>query len=538
MPPRARKDRSGVIACVPQPTHVTTRAGALTLSSDSTLAAADGAAARLLRSRIRSSTGFELREGGEDATIRLVLDPQASGNSPERYQISVERKRALIVAAHPIGLMNGVQTFFQLLPPEVFSPVVVVRPWAIPLVEIDDAPCFGWRGFLIDVSRHFFPSEFLFRLVDLLSMHKLNVLHLHLNDDQGWRFPSEAFPRLVEIGSRRRETRIGRERDRSRPGPQFDGTPHGGFYTRDQLRALVSYAAERNVTVMPEIDLPGHAQAAIAAYPELGHVGSIEVATHWGISPHVLNLSDATVTFCKTVWNEVLDVFPSPFVHIGGDECPRDEWRKSRIAKSRLESLGLTNEDALQNWFTAEISAHLLNVGRHPIGWDEILEGGALPVGASVMSWRGESGGIAAAKAGVDVVMSPEVPCYLDHYQSDDPNEPLAIGGRNTLEDVFGWNPVPGLLDADEARSILGAQCNLWTEYVPDPKAVEYMAFPRASAFAEVAWGAFSGDFGEFASRLARHLDRLEALKVNYRPLDGTQPSQQGGSGARRRFDR
>ena len=444
----------------------------------------------------------------------------------------------MIAAAHPIGLVNGVQTFFQLLPPEVFSPVVVARPWVIPGVEIDDAPRFGWRGFLIDVSRHFFPSESLFRIVDLLSMHKLNVLHLHLNDDQGWRFPSEAFPRLVEIGAWRRETRIGHERDRSWTSPQFDGTPHGGFYTRDQLRALVSYAAERNVTVMPEIDLPGHAQAAIAAYPELGHVGSIEVATHWGISPHVLNLSDATVTFCKTVWNEVLDVFPSPYVHIGGDECPRDEWRKSRIAKSRLESLGAANEDALQNWFTGELSAHLLNAGRHPIGWDEILEGGTLPVGASVMSWRGENGGIAAARAGADVVMSPEAPCYLDHYQSDDPNEPLAIGGRNTLEDVHSWDPVPSQLDADEARRILGAQCNLWTEYVPDPKGVEYMAFPRASAFAEVVWSASAGDFGEFAPRLSRHLDRLEALEVNYRPLEGPHPSQQGGSAVRRRFDR
>lgn len=526
------------IGCIPRPRSIERRQGEFVVDDRTTVTVASRQAsrgARLLRESLRRATALPISFAGEDASIRF--DVGESFVAPGAYRLEVSAERIMIRAGWEEGYVNAVQTLRQLLPPEAFSLGPVRRRWTAPAVVIEDAPRFSWRGVMIDVARHFVPFSSLVRLVELVAMHKLNVLHLHLNDDQGWRFPSERYPRLIEVGAWRRETRVGHELDRT-GGPVFDGTPHGGFYSRDELEALVAYAEARNVVVVPEIDLPGHAQAAIASYPELGHVGPVPVRTQWGISAHVLNVSDEALDFCRAIWGEVADVFPSRIVHIGGDECPRDEWHDSPIAAKRIRDERLSGVDEIQSWFTRELAAYLDRVGRRMIGWDEILEGGNLPFGVTVMSWRGERAGVAAARAGYEVVMSPEFPCYLDHYQSDDPREPLAIGGRNRIEDLFAYEPAADEVDASIRDRILGLQANLWTEYVPDPQSIEYMAFPRLCALSERAWSSAVGDFSEFSRRLQPHLRRLDASGVNYRPPDGPRPWQQGGEGPRKRFDR
>ena len=524
------------VALLPRPAHLRRGAGQLVLDATSTVSGSGpgaDAAVSLLRSLLAPATGLWGAPGGEGATIRLVDEDSDPGS--ERYVLRVRPDGIALSSPGPLGLVNGIQTLRQLLPPAVYSPGPRREAWVLPEVEIEDEPRFSWRGAMLDVSRHFAPLDFLYRFVDVLAMHKLNVFHLHLNDDQGWRFATHRYPRLVEVGAWRAETKVGHQRDKAF-ADRYDGTPHGGYYEQSQLRALVAYAAARNVTIVPEIDLPGHAQAAIAAYPELGNVGPLEVWQRWGVNPHVLNLEAATVQFCKDVWDEVMDVFPSPYVHLGGDECPTSEWRSTPAMQRRATALGVPVE-GLQNWFTRELSAHLLAAGRLPVGWDEILEGGELPKGATVMSWRGEKGGIAAASAGFDVVMCPDYPCYFDHYQSSSPDEPLAIGRLNTLEDVYGYEPVPAALAPERAGHVLGTQFTLWREYLPESRQVEYMALPRLCALAEVAWSAPERELGEFAPRLSGQLRRLDELGLNYRPLDGPLPSQRGGTGVRRRFD-
>jgi hexosaminidase len=299
---------------------------------------------------------------------------------------------------------------------------------------------------------------------------------------------------------------------------KFTGKPHGGFYTQDDIREVVRYAADRGITVLPEIEMPGHAMAAIAAYPELGNTGKpIEVHTYWGITDHVLGVTDNVLRFFENVLDEVLELFPSKFIHVGGDECPKTEWRRTPSAQERMKEEGLKNEEELQSWFIRHFDSWLAKRGRRLVGWDEILEGGLAP-GATVMSWRGEQGGIAAAKAGHDVVMAPQKPTYLDHSQTELPIEPPGIGGHNSLEDVYAYEPVPKELSADEAKHVLGAQGQIWTEYMPDPNRVEYMAWPRLIALAEVLWSPReTRDLTSFRSRLEAHLRRLAILDVQYR---------------------
>ncbi len=476
--------------------------------------------------------------------VSAISDPGARRDvALEGYRISIHEGRVLAVSPTPAGLCNAVQTLRQLLPPDAYRPSAPPgETWSLPCVEIEDAPAFSWRGGHLDVARHVMPEAFLFRFVDLLAMHKLNVCHLHLTDDQGWRLPSTRWPRLNEIGSWRRETVVGHALDpRHAAGQVNDGTPHGGFYSAATLASLVAYAAERNVTVVPEIDLPGHVQAVVASYPELGCAPEpVEVATCWGISSHVLNCSEQAMAFCADVIDELLEIFPSRFVHLGGDECPRTEWIADPAVQARIAELGLPGAEALQGWFTARTAELLASRGRRLVGWDEIVDCGPLPPGTTVMSWRGEEGGIVAAGAGFDVVMCPERPLYLDHYQSASPDEPLAIHGNNSWQDVYAYSPVPEQLAAAgeaAASHVLGTQFELWSEYLPDAAAVEYMGFPRGVALAEVAWSGPGGDLAQFRSRLERHLARLDALGVNYRPLSGPRPWQVGGTGARRRFD-
>lgn len=515
-------------ALVPKPASCRFTGGMLRLSADATISGPVGVV-RLARRTLGTATGFPWIVDAEP-TLRLQLDGAAGGG--ESYRLKVDRSGIRVTAGEETGLINGLQTLTQLLPAYILRGAVVRGAvWEVPCVEIEDTPRFGWRGAHLDVARHFMPAPWLFRFVELLAMHKLNVFHLHLNDDQGWRFPSESYPRLIEVGSWRRGTSF---------GPKGEGgiepTPHGGYYTKHELSDLVAFARERNVTVVPEIDLPGHAEAVLASYPEFGNAtGPYETWTGWGINRHVLNLEPATVRFCTEILDEVAQIFPSPMIHIGGDEVPKDEWRASNRAQDRQRELGLAGEDELQHWFTAQLGAFLHSRDRRLVGWDEILEGGRPPDGAVVMSWRGVRGGVAAAKAGLDVVMCPAEPLYLDYYQSDRADEPLAIGGLNTLADVCAFDPIVAGLDSEAAKRVLGSQVQIWTEYMPDPSAVEYMAFPRTAAFADAVWAPAGGDPGEREARIVAHLERLDALSVNYRPIGGPHPWQSGGTGRRRR---
>jgi hexosaminidase len=432
----------------------------------------------------------------------------------------VRPDRVVARAAEPEGLFYAIQTIRQLLPPEIFRRSQVAGlTWSMPAVEIEDVPRFSWRGAHLDVARHFMPKEFVKKYIDLLALHKMNSFHWHLTEDQGWRIEIKKYPRLTEVGAWRKETLVGRP-NRDTTKNTYDGKRHGGFYTQDDVREVVAYAAERFINVVPEIEMPGHAQAAIAAYPWLGNYPNrqLEVWTRWGVNENILNAEPRTIAFMQDVLAEVIELFPSKFIHVGGDEAVKTQWRSSPRAQARIRELGLKNEEELQSWFIRQMDAFLAARGRRLVGWDEILEGGLAP-GATVMSWRGVRGGIAAARAGHDVVMAPTTYTYFDYYQSPNRDrEPLAIGGLLPLDSVYGFEPIPAELEPQYAKHVLGAQGQLWTEYLPTPRHVEYMAYPRMTALAEVVWTPRERkNFADFRRRLDVHLKRLDELQVNYR---------------------
>ncbi|MFC1399696.1 MULTISPECIES: beta-N-acetylhexosaminidase [Streptacidiphilus] len=486
---------------------------------------------RWLRDTVGAATGLPLSSGPGAAGIALALAPEEL--EPEAYRLRVSATGVVLTGGGPAGLFWGAQTLRQLLGAEAFRRAPLKREgWRLPCLTVEDAPRFGWRGVLLDVSRHFLPKADVLRYLDLLAAHKLNVLHLHLTDDQGWRVEIKRYPKLTEVGGWRDRSMVG-----YRSAGNRDNRPHGGFYTQDDLREIVAYAAERQITVVPEIDIPGHAQAAIAAYPELGNHDVVDTAalstwTDWGVNANVLNVEDGTLRFYENVLDEVLEIFPSRFVHLGGDECPKEQWKASPSAQARIKEQELADEDELQSWFLRHFDSWLAARGRRLIGWDEILEGGLAP-GAAVSSWRGYAGGVAAAKAGHDVVMCPEQYVYLDHRQAPGDDEPAPVGWVRTLEDVYRFEPLPPALrqDPEAAAHVIGTQANLWTEFMDDVREVDYHAFPRLAAFAEVAWSRLpqepaERDWAGFDARMAVHRARLDALGVEYRPEDGPRPWQ------------
>ena len=510
------------MSLIPIPAKLTPRSGSFELAATTTIAPSDDLRphAELLRDALRPATGLPLSVSatGSGSRITLALDPSLGTLGDEGYRLTVSPAEVAIRAPKSAGILHGSQTLRQLLPPEIFrrAPVTDAQ-WTIPSVEIEDRPRFGWRGSHLDVGRHFMPKEFILKHLDLLALHKFNVFHWHLTEDQGWRIEIKKYPKLTSVGAFRKDSMTA-PRTKDPALRKFSGQPHGGFYTQDDVREVVRYAAERGITVVPEIEMPGHAMAAIAAYPELGNTGKpIDVLTYWGITDHVLAVTDNVLRFFEDVFEEVLELFPSKFIHVGGDECPKTEWRKTPSAQERMKKEGLKNEDELQSWFIRHFDSWLAERGRRLVGWDEILEGGLAP-GATVMSWRGEEGGIAAAKAGHDVVMAPNKPTYMDYSQTELPSEPAGIGNHNSLEDVYAYQPIPKELSAEEAKHVLGTQGQIWTEYMPDPKRVEYMAWPRLIALAEVAWSpAETRSWADFQKRLATHLARLAIIDVNYR---------------------
>jgi hexosaminidase len=521
---------------LPIPSHSTAYAAdaTFTLAPGTTLEAGPGteSAARWLRAVVGAATGLPLPPGepSADGVVRLAVDETVPGG-PEGYRITVDPSSGVrITGAGPAGVFWGAQTFRQMLGPDAFRRAPVrERVWQVPAGHLSDAPRFAWRGFMLDVARHFMPKDGVLRYLDLMAAHKLNVLHLHLTDDQGWRLEIRRYPDLTAKGAWRERTKIG-----LRESTLWDERPHGGYYTQDDIREIVAYAADRHITVVPEIDIPGHSQAAIAAYPDLGNSDVVDTAAlpvlpSWGVNPNVLAPTDEVLRFYENVFTEVLELFPGEFVHVGGDECPKGQWRESATAQTRIKELDLEDEDELQSWIIRHFDRWLADRGRRLIGWDEILEGGLAP-GAAVSSWRGFAGGIAAAKSGHDVVMCPESHVYLDWRQSDSPDEPVPIAHVRTLEDVYRFEPVPAALTADEARHVIGTQANIWTEVMDSARVVDYMAFPRLAAFAEVAWSDLPApgerDWAGFEARMRTHYARLDALGVEYRRPEGPLPWQ------------
>ncbi len=516
-------------ALIPRPLHIHATEGVFKLAPENAVIAPGDARTKAaqLAGSLGAATGlkFVVRDVGTGGTgIVLALDPALMDSlGPEGYTLEVTPRGVTIRGAGEAGLFYGGVTLLQLLPLPVegasraasgAGPAAEVQ--VLPCVQIRDRPRFRWRGLLLDPARHFLPPEFIRRFIDLMAMHKFNVLQLHLTDDQGWRVEIRKYPRLTSVGATRKES------PRRGEASQGDGTPYGPyFYTQDQVRGLVSYAAARHVTLVPEIEIPGHFRAALTAYPHLSCTGGpFEVRTRWGVEPDILCAgNDEAFGFVEDVLSEVLELFPGEFIHTGGDEAPKDRWKQCPKCQARIKALGLKDEAALQSDLTGRLSRFLAAQGRRLVGWDEILEGGLAP-GATVMSWRGSEGGVAAANLGHDVVMSPTTHCYLDYAQAKGPGEPGSIGGFIPLEKVYAFEPVPTQVGPAQARHILGAQGNIWGEYLFEPRDVEYFAFPRAVALAEVVWSpAGERNFPEFRARLAAHLLRLEAGGVNYRRL-------------------
>ncbi|MFD9094183.1 beta-N-acetylhexosaminidase [Streptomyces collinus] len=498
-------------ALVPRPRRLSVRPGRFRLDDTTRLRVTPGAepAAALLRTLLAPATGLPLTTAS-DGTVVLVLDTALTGLGEEGYGLTVSPHGVLLRAARPAGLAHGVQTVRQLLPHQVLSDVPQPDvPWELPAVEITDVPRHSWRGALLDVARHFQPVSYLRRYVDLLALHKLNVLHLHLTDDQGWRMPVTAYPRLTEVGGRRARSMVG-----PAGSDRFDDEPHGGFYTRPELAALVAYAAARGVTVLPEVGVPGHVRAALAAHPELGNSPErrLDVWTHWGVCENVLGVGDHVLDFFRTVLDEVMDLFPSPHIHIGGDECPTTEWETSPAALARVARERLPGPRALHGWFMARVAGHVVRAGRRPVAWAE--HGSRLPPECTVMSWREPAHTWSAARRGHDVVHADHRATYFDYARSPSPLEPPAQPGVVVdLRTVHGLDLTPPQPDPRAEARVLGAQGQLWTEFASTPGHIEYLSFPRLCALADRVWDG-TADWRDFTARLARHEARLDTLRV------------------------
>lgn len=476
-------------------------------------------AAGFLATMVNRVSGFTLTvtPGSSSAGGRVAMFIDSSaGTGAEGYQMSVRRNKIIIKAETAAGLFHAVQSLRQLLPAEIESPGIIENiRLAVPACEITDTPRFVYRGMHLDVARHMFPVEYIKRYIDMLALHKMNYFHWHLTEDQGWRIEIKKYPLLTEVGAYRKETLIGHG---GRRPFEFDGKPYGGFYTQDEVRDIVEYARQRFITVIPEIEMPGHSVAALAAYPDISCTGGpFEVVTRWGVFDDIYCAGkEETFTFLQDILDEVIALFPSTYIHIGGDEAPKTRWKVCPDCQQRIREEGLADEHELQSYFIKRIENYLLGKGRRIIGWDEILEGGLAPQ-ATVMSWRGITGGIAAARMGHDVIMTPGSHLYLDHYQTEPEGEPLAIGGYSPLEWVYSYEPLPQELTPEEQKYILGLQGNLWAEYLKTPEHMEYMAYPRMFAIAETGWSTVGNkDFESFLARFIFQKPRYDITGINY----------------------
>ena len=513
----------GEVAVVPLPEHIVKGQGTFRLTSDAEvvllfdderLSGVTAALNKVLMPLFGRGPRVRHADKAADHAVNVTRDETMPA---EAYRLFVTPCRIDIVAGGAQGAFYAVQTLRQLLPAAAYE-ADDVRAVELPVVTIEDKPCLGYRGMMLDVGRHFFTVDEVKEALDIMALHKLNVFHWHLTDDQGWRIEIRKYPKLTEIGSVRSRTLIGRD-----PGGtydencKFDETPYGGYYTQDEIRDVVNYAAERFITVIPEIEFPGHAVGALASYPWLGCTGEqYEVRQTWDIDDRVFCIGkETTFEFIEGVLEEVLELFPSEYIHIGGDECPTVMWKKCPHCKARMKAERLKRPRRLQNYATARVEKFLNAHGRRLIGWDEILEGDVTPT-ATIMSWRGAEGGIKAAKMGNHAIMAPTTHCYLDYYQTrDTAGEPLAIGGYLPVEKVYSLDPYE-MLTADEQRCILGVQANLWTEYIATWPHAEYMLLPRLSALVEVGWSLDRKDYGDYLRRVRRLAKIYDACGYNY----------------------
>src|SRR5579872_1598928 len=510
------QDNDPNMGIVPAPVSVKKSSGEFVLSQQTILFADSNTKAvsfftDYLLNKLKLHNTLKIGDA-ESAGNSIVLTAKGTENLPDQgYRLTITPNQ-IIVAGKGVGLFYGIQTVLQLIPSDRTASI------KIPCTQIEDYPRFGYRGLMLDVCRHFFSVEFIKKTIDVMAYYKLNNFHWHLTDDQGWRIEIKKYPKLTQIGSQRAQTVIGNYHDRT--PQQYDNTPYGGYYTQDQIREVVKYAADRYINIVPEIEMPGHSTAALAAYPELScdPKKPYKVYETWGVVHDVYCPSDKTFDFLQDVLTEVMDLFPSKYIHIGGDETPKDAWKNSAFCQKLIKKLKLKNEEELQSYFIQRIEKFVNSKGRSIIGWDEILEGGLSP-NATVMSWRGEAGGIAAAQQSHYVVMTPgSNGMYLDHAQSRI-GEPLSIGGYTSLAKTYSYNPTPAALTPDQQKFIIGVQANLWSEYIGTETKAEYLYYPRALALSEVAWSQLGNkNFKDFSeTRLPAQLAFLDKNNYDYR---------------------
>lgn len=508
----AAQQQSATVSIIPAPKSLQTSPGSFKPSKQTRILYGDAEAkkvADLLNTFLKANHGttFSAHQTKALASSGQIMIAQDRHLPAEGYMLTVSDKM-IQLRGNGAGLFYGLQTLQQLIRGEGGA-------IEVPNVKISDEPRFAYRGLMLDCGRYFFPASYIKQYLDVMARYKFNRFHWHLTDDQGWHIEIKRYPRLQEISSTRKETVIGH----AARSKTFDGKPHGGYYTQEEVRDIVKYAADRHITIIPEIEMPGHSEAVLAAYPNLGCTGGpYQVSTTWGVHKEVYCAgNDSVYTFLENVLTEVMDLFPSQYIHIGGDECPKTRWKECPKCQARIKALGLQDEHALQSYFIQRMEKFLNAKGRRIIGWDEILEGGLAP-NATVMSWRGEAGGIAAAREKHDVIMTPNTYLYLDYYQGNPATEPLTIGGFLPLQTVYNYEPLPSSLTPEEQKYIKGVQANIWTEYQPTGEMADYMTWPRGLAVAEITWsGADKKNYANFLERLPAQLALMDKAGVPFR---------------------
>jgi hexosaminidase len=519
------------LSIIPIPSEVRMKSGSFMLGDQTLLLLSERdetlrSAAMFFAEQMRICGGPVIKVAAMDGNLQktniIVFSylKDRSGIPAEGYRLKVTKNNIHLEAGSAAGVFYGMQTLLQMLPAEIFRPGAPSSgiSWEIPCAEINDHPAFPYRGMHLDVSRHFFPKEFIKQYIDLIAMYKMNTFHWHLTDDNGWRIEIKKYPKLTEVGAWHvdREHLPWGERPAQKPGEK---ATYGGYYTQEEVREIVAYAAQRFVTVIPEIEMPAHSLEVLAAYPGLSCTGgpfTVPPGSYWPNADILCAGNDSVFTFLEDVLTEVIPLFPGPYIHLGGDEADKTNWKTCPKCQARIKSLGLKDEKELQSYFMRRMEKFVVSQNKKMIGWDEILEGGLAPE-ATVMSWRGIEGGIAAARQGHDAIMTPTSHCYFDYYQGDPESEPKAIGGFTTLKRVYSYKPVPSELNPEQQKHILGAQGNLWTEFIPTPEHAEYMAIPRMIALAEVVWSPEkTRNWDEFRQRLQVQYKRLDYMNVNY----------------------
>ena len=505
---------------IPLPQECTVKKGVFTVDQNTKMVLSPDTpemqdAVAVIKDVFSTAAGIKLSGNAPNTnTINCKLNAAMVGD--EAYQLSVDQNTITVEAKTPRGIFYAMQTLRQLLPPEIeMNQLVNDVAWTIPCVEIKDQPRYAYRGLMLDCCRHFTTKENVIRFIDVLAYHKMNTFHWHLTDDQGWRIEIKKYPRLTEEGAFRNRTLKGAYVEPALR--QWDNTRYGGFYTQEDIKEVVAYAQKRFVTIIPEVEMPGHAVAALASYPNLSCSGGpFEVEGLWGVFNDIYCTRDEVFDFLQGVLDEVCELFPSEYIHIGGDEAPKVRWERCAACQERMKKEELKDEHELQSFFVKRIASYLATKGKKIIGWDEIMEGGLAP-GATVMSWRGMEGGIAAAKQQHSVIMAPNTYVYLDYYQANPATEPRAIGNYLPIWKVYSCEPTPAQLTAEEAKYILGIQGNVWTEYISTFDHVLYMAYPRAAAIAEIGWTPKNKkNYNNFQSRLIPLFKHYDAMGINY----------------------